>query len=137
MMKVHVALLLLIILSILFMILCYGFFYLRPASTYGDVTPIKSTSLTPSHPREILNSGRGRCMYDLYARYKLPLKSEVSWEWCEKKRVKHSVQPGYSFGSLSDIDRAMWERGDCNSLLFQVRKPLALRSTHGNFSVHG
>ena len=57
-------------------------------------------------------------MYDLYARYKLPLKSEVSWEWCEKKRVKHSVQPGYSFGSLSGIDRAMWERGDCNSLLF-------------------
>ena len=100
------------------MIIYYGLFHLDPEKSVSGTIPTKAFTTSISNARKILNSGSGRCIYDLYARYKMPAKGEVSWEWCERKRKKHSIRPGYSYGTLSDVDRFMWERGDCNSLLF-------------------
>ena len=101
----------------------YGFYSLEHARAKNSEESLSSiftssSSSMMSLPQVTLNSRNGRCSYDLYRKYKSPRqKSEGSWKWCEKKRKVHSVRPGYSFGTLSNVDRSMWERSDCNSLL--------------------
>ena len=79
--RLPVTLVLQIFFLVFLIIICYGFFYLNARTTTGSTTSTGPSAIFTSYPREIIEFGSGRCIYDLYAKYKMPAKSEVfSWE---------------------------------------------------------